>query len=89
MPETRPKRPAGDIMCEMEDLLFELHGSLEEGGHDLQHGEVLGMINSWQKIHVPSQIETYTRGNVKHPVLYIYGPKPDARRKRDSKTKKR
>ncbi len=66
-------RPVGDILTDMEALLFELH--IE---HDLQHGEVLYMINGWQKIHVPDQIETYEDNT--HPVLY--GPK---RSKRGSK----
>lgn len=51
----------------MEKLLFELHVD-----HDLQHGEVLYLINGWQKIHVPDQIETYVSDG-SHPVLY--GPK--------------
>jgi hypothetical protein len=53
-------------MLDMEKLLFELHID-----HDMQHGEVLYLINGWQNIHVPDQIETYTSGG--HPVLY--GPK--------------
>jgi hypothetical protein len=60
-------RPAGDIMLDMEKLLFELHID-----HDMQHGEVLYLINGWQKIHVPSQIETYVEDGT-HPVLY--GPR--------------
>ena len=60
-------RKLGDIMFDMEELLFELHLD-----HDMQHGEVLYLINGWQKIHVPECIETYNKGG--HPVLY--GPKP-------------
>ncbi len=60
-------RRVGDIMLDMEKLLFELHCD-----HDMQHGEVLYLINGWQKIHVPKQIETYTDDGT-HPVLY--GPK--------------
>lgn len=71
-------RPVGEIMSEMEDLLYELHASPEEGGHDMQHGEVLYLINGWQKIHVPSQIETYDKDGT-HPVLY--GPKPKRRKR--------
>jgi len=59
-------RRVGDIMLDMEKLLFELHID-----QDLQHGEVLGLVNFWQRIHVPGQIETYEDGS--HPVLY--GPK--------------
>lgn len=68
MKKRKKLRPAGDIMLDMEKLLFELHID-----HDLQHGEVLGLINQWQKIHVPGQIETYDSDG-SHPVLY--GPKP-------------
>ena len=67
-------RKVGDIMLDMEKLLFELHID-----HDLQHGEVLYLVNGWQKIHVPDQIETYKKDGT-HPVLY--GPK---RRKRGSR----
>lgn len=65
-PNTEKKkklRKVGDIMLDMEELLLELHE-----GHDMQHGEVLYLINGWQKIHVPKQIETYEDGG--HPVLY-------------------
>lgn len=54
-------------MLDMEKLLYELHL-----GHDMQHGEVLYLVNGWQKIHVPNHIETYERDG-SHPVLY--GPK--------------
>lgn len=63
-------RKVGDIMLDMEKLLFELHDP--NSGHDMQHGEVLYLINGWQKIHVPGQIETYTDDG-SHPILY--GPK--------------
>ncbi len=64
-------RKVGDIMLDMEELLFELHID-----HDMQHGEVLYLINGWQKIHVPGQIEEYEDGS--HPVLY--GPKPKGKK---------
>jgi hypothetical protein len=60
-------RKLGDIMVDMEALLFELHLD-----HDMQHHEVLYLINGWQKVHVPQQIETYEKDG-SHPVLY--GPK--------------
>ena len=60
-------RRLGDITQDLEVLLLELHID-----HDLQHGEVLYLINGWQKIHVPQQIETYEKDGT-HPVLY--GPK--------------
>lgn len=61
-------RPVGKIMEYMEKLLYELHID-----HDMQHGEVLYLINGWQKIHVPGQIEIYIDDG-SHPLLY--GPKP-------------
>ncbi len=64
-------RPVGDIMHDMEALLYELHID-----HDMQHGEVLYQINGWQKIHVPGQMEPYTDGTkpMMHPMLEImYG----------------
>jgi len=57
-------RPVGDVMMDMEKLLLELHID-----HDMQHGEVLYLINGWQKIHVPDQVETYVSDG-SHPVLY-------------------
>lgn len=73
MPKARPKRAVGEIMSDMEDLLFELHID-----HDMQHGEVLYGINGWQKIHVPSQMEPFIDGTkpMMHPMLGImYGHK--------------
>ena len=67
-------RRVGDIMLDMEKLLFELHID-----HDMQHGEVLYLINGWQKIHVLSQIETYEKDG-SHPVLY--GPKITKKQRR-------
>src|ERR1700693_281271 len=65
-------RKVGDIMLDLEPLLFELHL-----GHDLQHSDVLGLINFWQTVHVPEQLEEYEDGT--HPVLVrpvLYGPRP-------------
>ena len=73
-------RKVGDIMLDMEELLLELHE-----GHDMQHGEVIYLINGWQKIHVPEQIEEYEDGS--NPVLRdiagvpYYGPKPKKKAK--------
>jgi len=61
-------RPVGDILSDMEKFLYELHED-----HDLQHGEVLYLVNGWQKIHVPEHIESYLDGT--HPILY--GPGED------------
>ena len=75
MAKKKKLRRVGDIMLDMEKLLFELHID-----HDMQHGEVLYLINGWQKIHVPDQIETYVKDGT-HPVLY--GPKPDDKDKHE------
>jgi hypothetical protein len=69
----RALRRVGDIMIDMEKLLLELHVD-----HDLQHGEVLYLINGWQKLHVPDQVEEYEDDD-SHPCLHpafesIYGP---------------
>ena len=68
-------RRVGDIMLDMEKLLLELHID-----HDLQHGEVLYLINGWQKIHVPGQIEVYEKDG-SSPVLYGQKPKKKRRKK--------
>lgn len=62
MPKSKKKklRPVGEIMCDMEKLLFELHLPEEEGGHDMQHQEVLGIVHWWQRSHVPGQEPKYT-----------------------------
>lgn len=77
MKKSKKLRKVGDIMLDMEELLFELHE-----GHDMQHGEVLYLINGWQKIHTPLQVEEYEDGS--HPVLY--GPKQKVEPKPEFKT---
>lgn len=73
-------RSVGNIMLDMEPLLFELHID-----QDLQHGEVISLISGWQHIHVPQQIETYEDGT--HPGLYYYGPKMTKIKKKKNKKK--
>lgn len=65
-------RKVGDIMLDMEKLLFELHID-----HDMQHAEVLGLVNYWQLTHVPEQLEEYEDGT--HPIFY--GPKKKEKNK--------
>lgn len=60
-------------MLDMEKLLYEFHLD-----HDMQHHEVIYLINGWQKVHVPEQIETYLDGT--HPVLY--GPKKSKKKRK-------
>lgn len=64
--KTRKLRRVGDIMLDMEKLLFELHID-----HDMQKGEVLALVDRWQEIHYPEGKETYTIDKT-HPVFY-YG----------------
>ena len=67
----RKIRPLGDILLDLEPLLFELHEN-----HDLQHGDVLNLIYGWQKVHMPGAAEVYTEDN-SSPVFY-YGPKKES-----------
>lgn len=60
-------RKLGDVLLDLEVYLEELSFA-----HDLQHGEVLGLIHSWLKIHAPSQVETYLDGS---EPIFIYGPR--------------
>lgn len=66
-------RPFGDVMTDLEKILYELHID-----HDMQHGEVVYGINGWQKIHVPDKMEPFIDGTkpMMHPMLGImYGHK--------------
>lgn len=58
----------GDIMHELEDVITKM--VLQ---HDLQKGEILGLINSHIDIHFPKCKEKYEDGSGS-PVFY-YGPK--------------
>ena len=59
-------RPLGDVLLDMEKLLEEMSFD-----HDLQHGEVLALIERWLDIHAPTQREEYLDGT--HPIR-TYGP---------------
>lgn len=65
----KPKklRKVGDILLEMEPLLFEL---VEK--HELQKGELLVLFSVWVDIHYPGAIEPYEDGT--NPIFY-YGHK--------------
>lgn len=65
---TTTLRPMGDIMLDMEKLLFEMGVD-----HDMQWNEILGLVHSWLKVHLPSQQEVYEDGG-ESPEFY-YGPK--------------
>ena len=70
-------RPVGQIMLEMESLLEEL---TDTDKHDLQHGEVLALVERWLDIHAPHQREEYLDGT--HPERY-YGPKRGGKNGKD------
>lgn len=65
---TTTLRPVGDVMLDMEKLLFELGV-----GHDMQWHEILALVHGWLQVHLPAQRETYTEDG-SHPEYY-YGPK--------------
>lgn len=60
-------RKMGDILLDLEPILFEL---TEE--HEMQLGELLALIKCWTEIHSPGSIEEYQDDT--HPVYY-YGPR--------------
>ncbi len=60
-------RKLGDITLDLEELLEEM---IDE--HELQKGEVLGLVQAWIDIHRPDAIEEYEDGT--RPV-FIYGHK--------------
>jgi hypothetical protein len=60
-------RPLGQILLEMEPLIQE---AMED--HDLQWGDMLGLIHHYLMIHYPNAQEQYSDGS--RPV-YLYGHK--------------
>lgn len=62
-------RPMGQIMLEMENLLTEMVVD-----HDLQWGDIFGLILTYLMVHLPGGREEYTQGG--HPEFY-YGPRRD------------
>ena len=63
--DNRP-RPLGDIISDIETILDEMLI-----GHDMQHGDVLGVVHTFMMSHFPNQREEYVDGG--NPVMY-YGP---------------
>lgn len=61
-------RPLGKITLELECLLSEMVDS-----HDLQWGEILGLVHTWLQIHAPEAREEYCSDN-SSPIFY-YGPR--------------
>lgn len=71
-------RKMGDVLLDLETILDELY--IE---HDLQLGDVLGMIVTNTQVHYPDNIEVYQDNT--HPVFY-YGFKEgekNEKKKRD------
>lgn len=66
--EKKQLRPMGGITLDMEKLLVEMTED-----HDLQWGEVLGLVHTWLQIHAPQAQEEYTDGS--ESPIYYYGPK--------------
>lgn len=58
-------QPLGDLMLELEEVLDKI------SAHDLQWGEILGLVKSYLEIHRPDLREEYVNGG--HP-MYYYGP---------------
>lgn len=58
-------RPLGTILCQIEPLLLEA-----VDGHDLQWGDIYGLLRQYLEIHLPNHQEKYTDKTV--PVFY-YG----------------
>lgn len=62
-------RPLGDILLDMEPLILE---AMED--HDLQHGDMLGIIYTYLMVHYPGGREEYEDGS--RPEFY-YGPRKE------------
>jgi hypothetical protein len=60
-------RPLGKVLLDMEPLLEELVDR-----HELQHGEILALVDVWLSIHRPDCREQYVDGGSPH---MKYGPK--------------
>jgi hypothetical protein len=76
-------RRLGDILLEIEPLLLEM------ADHELQHGDILNLINGYLEVHCPDSKEVYIDGT--KPVFY-YGPtkeEPNGHQRSHRKIKKR
>ena len=58
-------RTTGDVLLDLEPLILELVD------HNLQWGDVLGLVHSYLMVHAPGAREEYTDDT--HPEYY-YGP---------------
>lgn len=64
MAKSKKIRPLGDILLDIEPLLLEAMVD-----HDLQHGDMLGILYSYLKSHLPGHAEVYTDDGTS-PVFY-------------------
>lgn len=57
-------RKAGDILLDLEPLLFEL---VE---HGFQRGDILALVKLWIDVHAPSCIEVYNKNGTSPDMFY-------------------
>lgn len=67
-------RPLGDILLDIEPLLLEAMVD-----HDLQYGDMLGMLYAYLLVHLPDNKEVYDEGG--SPVFY-YGPESGLKKRK-------
>ena len=67
-------RPLGDVLLDMEPLLFEI---VEQ--HDIQRGDLLALISVWVETHFPGAIEQYEVDDSE--AVWLYGHKDDVKRR--------
>lgn len=67
-------RPLGDVLLDMEPLLFEL-----TEGHGLQRGDVMALVSVWVETHFPSAIEEFDLDDSQ--AVWLYGHKDDVKRR--------
>jgi len=60
-------RPLGEVLLDMETIMTEM-----VEGHDLQHGDVYGLVKSYLDVHHPQAREVYVEDG-SNPEFY-YGP---------------
>jgi hypothetical protein len=74
-------RRLGDILLDMEPLIQE---AMDD--HDLQWGDMLGLIYTYLQVHYPDHKEVYIE-NGKSPVFF-YGPEESIDEKRRARRKR-
>lgn len=61
------RRSVGDVLCDMEVLLDELVDI-----HELQHGDILSLVNSQLELHRPDAREVLVKGKRKPTMRYTF-----------------